>query len=163
MNFELAVQIATIATLLLTAGALLFGLWSFWKQMNCQVFLAYNQRYEKIIGAFPPGALESRLKLGETLPPQSEELRICVLKYLNLCSEELFLHRHRYLAGDIWSLWKGEMEKVLRSPLLKREWQRLRGEFGAYREFFDFVESVQAGGAIQAPHSMRAVVQPDSQ
>lgn len=163
MNLELAVQIATVITLLLTAGALGFGVWSFWKQINCQVFLAYNERYEKIMGSFPPGALESRLKLGETLPPPSEELRICILKYLNLCSEEFFLHRHRYLAGDIWSLWRGEMEKVLRNPLLKREWQRLRGEFGAYREFFDFVESVQAGEAIQPSHSTWAVVQAGSQ
>lgn len=151
MNLEIAVQIATIVTFLLTAGALLFGLWSFGKQMNCQVYLAYTERYEKIMGSFPPGALESRLKLGETLPPQSEELRVCILKYLNLCSEEFFLHRNRYLAGDIWSLWRGEMEKILRGPLLKREWERLRSEFKSYPDFFAFVERVQTDVPIGSP------------
>lgn len=58
MNLEIAVQIATIVSLLLTAGALLFGLWSFRKQVNCQVYLAYTERYEKIMESFPPETLE---------------------------------------------------------------------------------------------------------
>jgi hypothetical protein len=158
MNLELAVQIATIVTLLLTAGALLFGVWSFWKQMNCQVFLAYNDRYEKLMGSFPPGALESRLRLGETLPERSEELSICLLRYLNLCSEEFFLYRTGFLSKRIWAVWQPEIERALRSPVLKREWQRVRVEFKSHPEFFDFVEKAQASESIQPPHMTRTAM-----
>ena len=146
MNLEIAVQIATIVTLILTAAALLFGLWSFGKQMNCQVFLAYNERYEKIIRAFPPGALESRLRLGEKLPERSEELSVCILRYLNLCSEEFFLYRKGFLSKKIWAVWNRKSRGCYEVPVMRREWQRIRIEFKAYPDFFAFVEKVQANG-----------------
>jgi hypothetical protein len=147
MNLEVAVQIATIFTLILTAAALLFGLWSFGKQMNCQVFLAYNERYEKIIGAFPSGAFESRLRLGETLPERTEELSMCLLRYLNLCSEEFFLYHKGFLSKKIWAIWEPEIERMLRTPVMRREWERIRIEFKSYPDFFAFVEKTQAKGA----------------
>lgn len=152
MNLELAVQIATVISLLLAAAALGFGVWSFRKQMSCQVFLAYNERYEKIMEAFPRGSLESRLRLGETLPERSEELSICILRYLNLCSEEFFLYRKGFLSKKIWAVWKPEIERMLRSPLMLREWQRIRVEFKAYPDFFAFVETAHASQPIQPPH-----------
>jgi hypothetical protein len=149
MTLELAVQIATVLSLLLTAGALLFGIWSFGKQMNSQLFLTYTERYEGIMGAFPPGALATRLRLGEVPPPRSEALSICLLRYLNLCSEEFFLHRRGFLSRRIWRVWRPEMERVLRSPLLRREWPCIRREFDSYPEFFQFVERVMAAGPIR--------------
>lgn len=156
MNLELAVQIATVISLLLTAGALVFGIWSFCKQMNSQIYLAYTQRYEAIMGSFPPGAMESRLKLGETLPQRSEALSICILRYLNLCSEEFFLYRKGFLSKRIWAVWQPEIERTLRSPVLRREWERLRIEFRAYPDFFNFVEKVQATLPGHTPHPARA-------
>lgn len=144
MSLEIAVQIASIVTLVLTAGALLFGLWSFRKQINCQVYLAYADRYEKIMGAFPKGALKTRLRLGDTLPERSEELSICLLRLLNLCSEEFFLYRTGFISKKIWAVWGPEIEMTLRRPMITREWERVRIEFKAYPEFFNFVENVQA-------------------
>lgn len=146
MDLEIAVQIATVISLLLAAVALGFGVWSFAKQMNCQVFLAYNERYEKVIRAFPPGALESRLRLGEKLPERTEELSVCILRYLNLCSEEFFLYRKGFLSKQIWAIWKPEIERMLRSPVMRREWECLRNEYKAYPDFFAFVEKAQASG-----------------
>lgn len=146
MGLEIAVQIATLITLLLTAAALFFAFWSFRKQTNCQVYLAYTERYEAIMGSFPDGALESRLRLGETLPARSEDLSICLLRYLNLCSEEFFLYRSGFLSERIWTIWQPEIERMLRSPLFKREWQIIRAEFKSYPVFFAFVEKVQANG-----------------
>lgn len=146
MSLDVVVYVAAIITLVLTAAALLFGLWSFGKQMNCQVFLAYNERYERVIRAFPPGSLESRLRLGETLPERSEELSICLLRYFNLCSEEFFLYRQGFLSKKIWAIWEPEIIRMFRSPVLRREWQRIRVESKAYPDFFAFVERAQANG-----------------
>jgi hypothetical protein len=143
MTLELAVQIATVISLLLTTAALVFGIWSFYRQMNCQIYLKYTGRYEKIIGSLPAGALESRLRLGETLPQRSEALSICILKYLNLCSEEFFLYRNGFLSKKIWWVWEPEIKRMLSSPLLRQEWHRLRAEFRSYPEFFAFVERFQ--------------------
>ena len=144
MDLGLAVQLGTILSLLMTVGALLFAIWSFRRQMNCNIFLTYTRRYEEIIGSFPAAALESRLKLGEALPQPSEALSVCILKYLNLCSEEFALYQKGYLAKDIWKMWEAELVRTLRSPLLQREWKRLRAEFKADPLFFAFVEATQA-------------------
>lgn len=146
MNLELAVQIATLVTLLLTAGALIFSMCSFRKQMNWQVYLACTERHEKILGSFPAGALRSRLRLSESLPPKSEELGICILKYLNLCSEEFFLYQNGFVSRKIWSIWRPEIERAIRTPMLRREWERIRNEFQSYPEFLDFVEKIQKEG-----------------
>jgi hypothetical protein len=155
MTFEVAVQIATVISLLLTAGALLFGIWSFYRQMNCKLFLTYTERFEAIMGSFPPGALESRLRLGEQFPQRGEQLSLCILRYLNLCYEEFFLHQHGYLSKKIWLIWKEEIERMLRSPLLRREWQCLRSEFRSYPAFVAFVENVQASGPRQPPQPIQ--------
>lgn len=144
MRLETAVQIATIATLVLTAGALLFALWSFRKQINCQVYLAYTQRYEAIMESFPEGALKTRLRLGETLPEPSEGLSVSLLRYLNFCSEEFFLCRAGFVSKKIWDIWQPEIERALRSPDLRREWRRIRIEFREYPDFFAFVEKTQS-------------------
>lgn len=151
MNLEMCVQIATIVTLLLTAGTLLFGMYSFGKQINCQVYLAYTERYEKIMESFPPVTLESRLKFGETLPQRSTEFSVCILRYLNLCSEEFFLYKKGFLSRKIWTVWQPEIERMLKSPVIKREWQHIRVEFKSYPEFFAYVERIQATAPTVLP------------
>jgi hypothetical protein len=67
-----------------------------------------------------------------------------VLKYLNLCSEEFYLKAQGYLPETLWSIWEGDLRRIIGSPLMQREWASLRAEFLAHRPFLEYVESVQA-------------------
>jgi hypothetical protein len=111
--------------------------------MNAKVYLTYTKRYEAIMASFPPEALSARFDLIGSLPEPSNQLTFCVLKYLNLCSEELHLYRCGYLARAVWSIWEKEMKRTLGSPLVAREWQHLRHEFTSYPHFLVFMDDVQ--------------------
>lgn len=144
-----AVQYATLLGVLCTAAGVFLGVRVYRRQMNAQLFLAYTRRYDEIMGTFPADARGLRLDLAGEPPPPSPELRLAVLRYLNLCAEEFYLQRRGYLALEIWRIWQGELERTLASPLLRREWPELQPEFAATPEFAAFVERVQAvaGGA----------------
>lgn len=113
--------------------------------MNAQLFLEYTSRYELIMSSFPAEARSARLDSSGHPPEQSEDLTTAVLRYLNLCSEEFYLWKRKYLARDIWNIWESELQKTLQSKLLLREWESLRREFESYPEFVEYVERAQAG------------------
>ncbi len=138
-----AVSYATLFGVLLTAAGVFQAIRVYRRQMNAQLFLAYTQRYDEIMGAFPADARGLRLDLTGDPPPESPELRLAVLRYLNLCSEEFYLYRRGYLARDIWKIWEKELERTLSSPLLLREWPAVRNEFEANAEFARYVGRVQ--------------------
>ena len=83
-----------IANLIVTLGSVIVGLialvwgitWgvnSYNRQMNTQVFLTYTQRFEQVMESFPENAWVVRLDI-DKLPEPSPELSRSVLKYLNL-------------------------------------------------------------------------------
>ena len=140
MNLEQAVQIGTLISMVVAAVGLVIGVVVYRRQMNAQLFLEYTRRYEQIMESFPANA---RLSLNEKLPKSSKALTFCVLKYLNLSSEEFYLCRKYYLSKSIWSIWEKELKRTLRSPLLRREWDKLRTEFESYPAFSRYVEETQ--------------------
>jgi hypothetical protein len=107
--------------------------------MNAQVFLQYTQRYEEIMKSFPKNGWAARINSDEALPELSDEITICALRYLNLCSEEYYLRQDRYLSKKVWGIWEKELIRTLRTPMFRREWVKLRDEFDAYPEFQAFV------------------------
>src|SRR5205085_11922367 len=106
------------------------------------------------ISSLPVDAWAARFELDTALPAPSKELTLCVLRYLNLSSEEFYLYRGGYLRRDVWVMWEGELKRTLRSPLLAREWRTLKSEFVSYPEFARYVEEVQRG-ASEVPVDVR--------
>ena len=109
-------------------------------QMNAQLFVEYTKRYETIMASFPSNALNVRMDMHGELPPQSAELTLALLQYLNLTSEEFYLHEQKYLSKNIWSIWESELKRTLRSQLVRREWISLKKEFESYPKFIEYVE-----------------------
>ena len=101
MSFELFIQIATLVSILVGIFAFFYGVTSYKKQMNAQVFLQYTMRFEDIIKSFPKNAWSARKNSDDKLPKPSEELTTSVLRYLNLCSEEFYLYKEKYLLLEI--------------------------------------------------------------
>lgn len=112
--------------------------------MNVNVLTTYAARYESIMDAFPENAFRARFNLERYLPPESDKLRLCVLRYLNMSSEEYYLWKKKYIDNEIWQIWEHEIKRTLNSPLMLREWQYIVYEFDSYPEFKDFVKSAQS-------------------
>lgn len=144
-GIELALKSVTAAGAIGTFLSLLFTIRNVRRQINVDILMKYTERYEHILDKFPPNALLGRFDLqAQTLPPQSEQLTLCLLKYLNLCSEEYYLWKNGYLSKTVWAVWEGDLKRMIASPLLQREWPRLREEYVSHPEFREYVESIQA-------------------
>ena len=124
-----------------------WGVTSYKNQMNAQLFLEFTRRFEEVMQSFPQNAWAARVNSEETLPEESQELTLSVLRYLNLCGEEYYLYKKGWLDRRLWALWEGELERTMRTPLFVREWKKLSREFDTYPAFKEFVEKAQA-----APH-----------
>jgi hypothetical protein len=142
-TYELLILITAIVTAIGGVGFVVVMVQTYKGQMNAQVFTDYNNRYDEILTSFPASAWEARFKLDTSLPEESMELTLCVLRYLNLSSEEFYLYKRGYLRRDVWDVWEGELLRTLRSPLVRREWKRLQPEFISYPEFARYVEDAQ--------------------
>jgi len=142
------VQIAGAISIIVGVASFILSIRNAQRQMNAQIVMKYAERYEKIMDSFPREAFRLRFDLDSELPPPSQELTACVLKYLNLCSEEFYLRKKGYIAKDVWSIWEGELNRTLRSGVFRREWEGLRDEFVSYPEFCDFVETTMKKGSV---------------
>ena len=142
-ELEIVVQVVTLISLILGFWRLIHEVNNYRRQMNAQVFLKYTERYERILEQFPEDALASRFDL-QMCPPQTPQLTLCVLKYMNLCAEEYYLKQQGYLAESLWSIWEGDLKRMIGSPLLQREWISLRSEFISHQDFLQYVEGIQA-------------------
>ena len=112
------------------------------RQWNFNAFTHYTKRYDEIMGKFPDQAYIFRFDLNHQIP-SSQEVRLAVLKYLNMTSEEYYLWRNKYLDDQVWEIWLPEIERTLQTPLFQREWQNLKGEFKSYPDFSMFVDQAQ--------------------
>lgn len=127
-------------------GALI-GAWSYAKffrrSAQTLLFMRYTERYEQIMGAFPENAQQFRFNMTGELPPRSAALTLAVLRHLNLHAEEYYLFRKGYIEPPVWGIWEVELQRMLASPLLVREWKELSNEFQSYSEFQRYVETLQ--------------------
>jgi hypothetical protein len=127
----------------LAAVSILIGVYVFRRQMNAQLFVEYTKRYEQVMLSYPEGLRDTRLDSMGVPPPESPELTVAILRYLNLCSEEFYLWERGYLSGDIWRIWESEIRRTLASPLYRREWRKVQAEFASYGEFAKYVADAQ--------------------
>lgn len=143
MNLDLLnllAQVATLVSVVIGIVGVWIGVRIYRRQMNAQIFMAYAERYERIMESFPDFHLRFDI---DNPPPESEQLSLCVLKYLNLSSEEFYMWKSKYLDDDVWNIWEHELKRMLQSRLIEREWPKLRKEFESYRAFLEFVEKAQ--------------------
>ncbi|MFZ0307966.1 MAG: hypothetical protein WAL89_07320 [Candidatus Sulfotelmatobacter sp.] len=143
MTLQLALQTATLVTVIVGFLGLISTISNYRRQATMQVLMKYTERYERILDQFPQDALEARFD-AKVLPPESPQLTLCVLKYLNLCSEEFYLKEHGYLAESVWRIWEGDLKRIIGSPLWQREWLSLRSEFVSHPDFLEYVQRIQA-------------------
>src|SRR5438105_8667813 len=144
MTNEQILAYGTLLLALFTAAGVVTGVLFYWRQCNAQIFLEYTKRYDEVMNKFPADARRTRLDLFAEPPPESEELTLAVLRYLNLSSEEYYLCARGYLSKHVWQIWEAELKRTLCSPLVMREWKKLRTEFLTYAEFLEYVEETQS-------------------
>jgi hypothetical protein len=162
------VPIAQMVSTLIAAISVLvaaFGLFrtarSNRRQTNAQIFLDCVKRYEKIVESFPLEAWLLRFDPNNA-PPISPATTQAVLRYLNLCSEEFYLKRHKYFSEEIADIWDDLLKRTLRSALFKREWAVLKNEFASDPNFMKYVEEAQNINVLETKQHPKAGQLPEA-
>jgi hypothetical protein len=112
--------------------------------MRVTVFLEFTERYARIMHNMPYAAREPGS--GYHLASQSNEERHRVLavfrEYLNLCSEEKWLHDQNRIDHPTWKIWECGMQDVARFPPFREAWLLLEPEYIQYKDFQNFVKQI---------------------
>lgn len=114
VDAEKIVAIATVVGVLASLGAVAVSLRGLRDQLWLQTFAEYTRRYSDIVRELPS---EARRPGGsfvfEELEPDEQGRMLNIARaYLNLCSEEYFLHSRGRIDDETWSIWREGMVHV---------------------------------------------------
>lgn len=140
-----------IATVLVAMVAVFVQIKGVRDQLWLHTFAEYTRRYSEITAKLPsesrhPG---SSFSLATLPPDQRDEVINTARAYLNLCSEEFYLHNRRKIDHDTWDIWRAGMRTTLQLPWIQQTWPLLRPEYETVPGFCDFI----GAASHRAPHS----------
>ena len=120
--------------LLISVVAVIVGIWQFRRQHKLSFFERYTSRYQHIMEIMPESVLE-----GKPLPKNNQEQAIhAIWLYIDLCSEEFYLHKQKYIEEKVWEEWKGGMEIMFALPAIKEVFEKKYMK--SYEDFAEFAK-----------------------
>ncbi len=137
------VAIATVTGVLVAAGALLVALKGVRDQLWLHTFSEYTRRYSDIVQGLPaesrrPG---SHFSLEKLEPSERGRVLNAARGYLNLCSEEFYLHERGRIDDTTWAIWRQGMVETLRLPWMQETWSDLQAEYSYFDDFCIFIQT----------------------
>ena len=116
----------------LSAGAAVAAVWhaarTFRRSAELQAFLTLTDRYEAIMSGIP-----ARARVADDWTDDVDADLSLRLRYLNLCSEELYLRDCGLLSNVVWDIWEADMRSTLASAPTCGRGPRWRRSSGATR------------------------------
>jgi hypothetical protein len=150
------IAVASIATVIVSATAIVAALKGVRDQLKVTIFLTYTDRYTRTMNGLPFEARRPDSKF--SLASLSDEERTRVLgvfrEYFNLCSEESWLHRHHRIDHATWEVWERGMQQVARFPCFREVWKILSVEYEYFDKFREFVDDklLPCASPYEIPH-----------
>ena len=141
MSVEQVVAFASVAGVIVALASVVVALRGVRDQLWLQTFSEYTRRYGEIVTDLPS---EARRPGGTYLfdeQDESEQGRVLntARAYLNLCSEEYYLHSRGRIDDETWTIWRDGMIEVFRAPWIQTTWDILEPEY-RFLEFCEFVD-----------------------
>ncbi len=134
MNLTLS-DIASLAT---AAGIIVatVQLWLARRQSITSFEDEFSPEYRELAAKLPTKAL-----LGEALSEDEHEQKFDEFyHYIDLCNEQVFLHRRKRITKATWRFWRDGIEHNLKRPAFKRAWSEIAArsdtDFQELREVF---------------------------
>ena len=135
---EIAATVSIVGVFI-TAVALLFTVKSFQKQLQLNFFSEYTKRYQEITLNFPESINAFDFNY-ETLSDEKRDKTLRYMRaYFDLCSEEYYLYKKKYIDKDTWEDWESGMKFAFSKTSFQYAWQKLELDTIYYGEFSKFV------------------------
>jgi hypothetical protein len=142
-----------LAAVLATAALVVVTLRGIRDQLWMTTFAEYTRRYSEIMDVLPfearrPGG---SFTLNGLQAQERERVLGAMRKYLNLCSEEFYLHAKGRIDRDTWAIWKTGIRDTIRLPCFQGAWTLLRPEYDYFPAFCGFIDSLTKDGPLSGP------------
>lgn len=147
----LAVALASVAGVIVAIATVVVALRSVRNQLWLQTFSEYTRRYSEIVRELPSEARRpgGRFVFDELDGEEQGRVLNIARAYLNLCSEEYFLHDRGRIDDETWAIWRAAIVEVLRAPWIQATWTVLKPEY-CFLEFSSFLDKcIDEARAIQ--------------
>lgn len=143
MDKNTLIQLATLISIIGGVISLLIPVRAYKRQVNSQFLLEYTRRIDEIMRSLPQSVWAAHLFPGEELPAPSSELRMDILRCLNLFSQIHYFSNRGYIPKNVWRMGEVGLQQLLRSPLFIREWETIEPFFASNRAFCRYVKRAQ--------------------
>ena len=129
--------IAALAGTTVTALALYVTIRGMRDQLWLLTFSEYTRRYAEVVRDLPSEGRRPDSSFDIQVIGDAERGRILnsARAYLNLASEEFFLHSRGRIDDETWSIWRTGIEQTVRLPWLRGAWAELEPEYEFVPEF----------------------------
>ena len=119
---------------LISVVTVIVGIYQFKRQHKLSFFERYTSRYQHIMEIMPESVLD-----GKPLPQNNQEQAIhAIWLYIDLCSEEFYLHKQKYIEEKVWEEWKGGMKIMFALPAVNEVFEKKYKK--SYEDFAKFAE-----------------------
>ena len=114
--------IAALAGTTVTALALYVTIRGMRDQLWLLTFSEYTRRYAEVVRDLPSEPSARQLVRHPGIGDERGRILNSARAYLNLASEEFFLHRRGRIDDETWSIWRTGIEQTVRLPWLRGAW-----------------------------------------
>lgn len=142
MSLEAFAALAQVVAVIVAAIAVVISLQGLRKQMWLITFSEYTRRYAELRRELPlvGGASDGAFELAQLKGAEHARMLMVLACYLNLCSEEMYLHGKGTIDAETWRMWDAEITSTLSLPWFVDAWAQLRDHYDSYPEFLQYVE-----------------------
>jgi hypothetical protein len=127
-----------IGGFVITAGALIFTVRSFHKQLQMTFFADYTKRYQEILLNFPESINEENFDFNNL----SDEVKSNTLRYMrayfDLCSEEYYLSKSGDIDKRTWAEWEEGIRYAFSKKAFRDGWLKIKLDTIYYEDFSKF-------------------------
>jgi hypothetical protein len=136
------IAIAEVAAVLIAGGGIYMTLRGLRDQLWLTTFAEYTRRYSEITRMLPADSREPGASFEIEALPRDERGRVvnAVRDYLNLCSEEFYLHSRKRIDDETWRIWELGIAETVRLPWIQETWASVKREYSYYPSFCEFVD-----------------------
>jgi hypothetical protein len=140
LNANQIIAITGVAMVTVATTAIWASLRGVRHQLWLQTFAEYTRRYAEIAQQIPSHARTAggAYRLDALDEDERDRLLNLARSYINLCSEEHYLHGRGRIDPETWRLWTLGIQSMFELEWFCEAWTRLSREYAKYEAFHQF-------------------------
>jgi len=109
------------------------------QSIDAQMFLELTFRLNSL-SSF--NALINQKKINQSYD-KATSTDTAIFSYLDLLSQEFYLHQNKLLSNRVWRLWQPDIQLVVKSTLVSEAWtESAKARYSHHKDFCSYIDSI---------------------